>query len=90
MRAVVELTPEQLEKLGRYCEREGVSRAAAIRRAVDHLVVDEEAEASRVAAIRAAFGAWKANGETTDEYLGRVREEWGVLNEPPPGHQHPD
>ncbi|MFN0093571.1 MAG: ribbon-helix-helix protein, CopG family [Dehalococcoidia bacterium] len=86
MRTIVDLQPEQLEHLGKYCAREGVSRAEAIRRAVDKLVEEpaEDKEAARIAALRSAFGAWKDHGETTDEYLARIRPEWGFLNDPAP------
>ena len=75
MRTNIELRPEQVERLGEYCERERVSRAEAIRRAVDGLVADQR-EAARVDALKAAFGLWKDRGESTDEYLERIRKEW--------------
>ncbi|MFN0093569.1 MAG: ribbon-helix-helix protein, CopG family [Dehalococcoidia bacterium] len=77
MRTIIDLKPEQLEHLGKYCERERISRAEAIRRAVDKFVEEpaEDQEAEFQAALHAAFGMWKDRGESTDDYLARIRGE---------------
>ncbi len=77
MRTIIDLPDEQIEALRRYCERERVSRAEAVRRAVDGLV--NERVTRRVeweAAVRDSFGIWKDRGVDTDTYLAELRAEW--------------
>jgi predicted RNase H-like HicB family nuclease len=74
---VIEVAPEELDQLVRYCAREGITREEAIKRAVG-LLVGRDEEAEFQAALDAAFGMWKDHGETTDEYLARIRGEWGA------------
>lgn len=77
MRTIIDLTDEQVRRLAEVCERERISRAEAIRRAVDGLLSQSESE-QLAQKLRRAAEAWKAerNGETTDQYLGRIRAEW--------------
>ncbi|MEO8538853.1 MAG: CopG family transcriptional regulator [bacterium] len=77
MRTIIDLTEEQIEELRRYCAREGVSRAEAVRRGVD-LLVNEKAErkARLMAALEAAAGSWDGVPKDGLEYQLNVRAEW--------------
>ena len=75
MRTIIDLTDKQIAALARRCAGEGLSRAEAIRRAVDEWL-EKDRRAEREAAIRDAFGLWKDRGIDTDTYLRELREEW--------------
>ena len=66
-----DLPEDQLSSLDGICRRESISRAEAIRRAVDLLVRDRAA-----AAAHAAFGLWRGKGRDGLAYQDRVRREW--------------
>lgn len=71
MRTIIDLPDQQLAALGAFCERERISRAEAIRRAVEAWL------ASRQPAERAsAFGAWERE-EDSRKYVDDLRSEWG-------------
>ena len=77
MRTIIDLTDEQLEGLKAFCKRKNVSRAEAVRQAVDRLVEEERIrEAQRDEARAAVFGMWKDRGVDTDAYLAEIRSEW--------------
>lgn len=77
MRTIIELTDEQLEGLRKLCEREGISRAEAVRRGVELLLQEREARMEeRRAALAAAFGIWKDYGIDGVEYQRQIRAEW--------------
>jgi hypothetical protein len=70
MRTIVDLPEGQVLALGEYCKREGISRAEAVRRAVEVLL------ASRLPMEReAAFGAWGDRGDSR-VFVDRLRGEW--------------
>jgi hypothetical protein len=73
MRTIIDLPADQLDALDGICRRESISRAEAIRRAVDLLVRDRAAGGART-----AFGLWRGTG-TLDglTYQQRLRQEWG-------------
>jgi hypothetical protein len=72
MRTIIDLPTDQLSALDGICRAESISRAEAIRRAVDLLVRDRAAGASR-----AAFGLWREKRPVDGlEYQQRVRAEW--------------
>ncbi len=74
MRTIIELPEHHLDALDGICRRESISRAEAIRRAVDLLVRDRAARASR-----AAFGLWRESRAVDGvEYQERLRREWGA------------
>ena len=71
MRTIVDLPDEQLAALAEVCEREGISRAEAVRRAV--------AQFTRTAIpvrAAAAFGLWKRRRTPGRAYERRLRSEW--------------
>jgi hypothetical protein len=70
MRTIVDLPAEQLEMLGRICQEDKISRAEAIRRAVDAYAKQ------RGSPTHAAFGLWSKRKEDGLEYEDRMRAEW--------------
>ena len=75
MRTIIELPDAQVKALARFCRREGVSRAEAIRRAVDKLVAgDEMAEAQQD--LQAGFGLWRGRRTDGRRYVETLRAEW--------------
>ncbi|MCC7365829.1 MAG: ribbon-helix-helix protein, CopG family [Dehalococcoidia bacterium] len=75
MRTIIDLSDEQLASLRELCEAEGISRAEAVRIAVDMLIARRE-EAEWQAAKRAAFGIWKDRDFDALDYERELREEW--------------
>jgi hypothetical protein len=73
MRTIIDLPADQLDALDGICRRESISRAEAIRRAVDLLVRDRAAGGAH-----AAFGLWRGTGAVDGlKYQERLRREWG-------------
>ena len=72
MRTIVELPDEQITGLKTYCDREGVSRAEAVRRAVEGLLMKTTQE-ERERLLAETFGSWKQYGVDTDAYLAEIR-----------------
>ncbi len=75
MRAIIDLEEEQLNQLDAWAQRERISRAEAVRRAVRQLL-----EQQKVPAL-AGFGLWREAGEPTAERDGlaierSLRDEW--------------
>ena len=71
MRTIIELAAPQVEALDALCRREGISRAEAIRRAVDAHVRRE-----RERGPDPAFGLWAGRREDGVTYERRLRREW--------------
>lgn len=77
MRTIIDLTDEQVAKLREVCEREGISRAEAIRRGVDLLLKEKEDRKARLlAALEAAAGSWQGEPKDGLEYQLKIRAEW--------------
>lgn len=75
MRTIIDLTDEQLARLEEVAEREGISRAEAIRRAVDTAYAD--VDATRYDEARqAVFGLWKGRKIDALRYVDGLRDEW--------------
>jgi len=70
MRTIIDLPEAQIAALGEFCERERISRAEAIRRAVDAML------AARLPAERSvAFGGWAPRGDSR-ALVDELRQEW--------------
>ena len=69
MRTIVDLPEEQVRKLALLCRKEKISRAEAVRRAVEQLLRNTS---SRV--LQAYFGASKTRGDVA-RHLGKLRKE---------------
>jgi metal-responsive CopG/Arc/MetJ family transcriptional regulator len=70
MRALVDILDRQLEDLSVICDQLKVSRAEAIRQAIDGYIAQHKADSSQ------AFGLWKNNAVDGLTYQQKVREEW--------------
>ena len=73
MRTIVELTEEQLGALARLCAEQNISRAEAVRRAVDRLTDDRTAAPKEI-----GFGLWKHKRLDSRKHVERLRAEWGA------------
>jgi metal-responsive CopG/Arc/MetJ family transcriptional regulator len=77
MRTIIELTDEQLAALKRLCDREKISRAEAVRRAVDKLLTEQnDTKGRRETILNAAFGSWKEDRRDAREIVDEMRAEW--------------
>jgi len=70
MRTIVDLPAEQVRKLALLCRKEKISRAEAVRRAVEQLLRSNSGHD-----LRAYFGASKTRGSVS-RHLTRLRREW--------------
>ena len=71
MRTIVDLPDPQLEALARFCQEQGISRAEAVRRAVDQLIRSTATPPADV-----GFGNWKGKRLESREYVEKLRGEW--------------
>jgi metal-responsive CopG/Arc/MetJ family transcriptional regulator len=74
MRTLVDIPDDQLAELTKLAEREKVSRASLVRRAVSELLAAKRATGED--AIAAAFGLWADMEEDGLAYQERLRSEW--------------
>jgi metal-responsive CopG/Arc/MetJ family transcriptional regulator len=70
MRTIVDLPQEQIRKLALLCRREKISRAEAVRRAVDRFL-----RGSSAGDLGAFFGASKTH-ENISRHISNLRGEW--------------
>jgi Ribbon-helix-helix protein, copG family len=70
MRTIIDLPQEQIRKLTLFCRREKISRAEAVRRAVDRFLAG-----SPVSDLRSFFGASRTRGNIS-RHVARLRREW--------------
>jgi hypothetical protein len=83
MRTIIDLPEEQVQALAELCARENISRAEAIRRAVEEFLrAERQDEVEFRRALQATFGIWKNRGIDTDAYLSELRKEWDREWEP--------
>ena len=75
MRTLVNLTDQQMKALDDYCREERVSRAEAVRRAVDRFLPARTRE-PRNLERHPAFGSWADRKIDALEYQMRMRGEW--------------
>jgi hypothetical protein len=73
MRTIIELPSDQLSALDALCERDGISRAEAVRRAVaEHIARERSARPDE------AFGLWRRRSVDGLTYQQRLRREWNA------------
>jgi hypothetical protein len=72
MRTIVDIPSEDLERLAKVCDREGVSRAEAVRRAVKGYVQS----ALAAPADADVFGLWKDRRIRSVDWQRKRRAEW--------------
>ena len=71
MRTIVDLSEEQVTALAKVCREKNISRAEAVRRAVDGYLGNEKAPSSDV-----GFGLWRAKAVDSRDLVDRLRSEW--------------
>ena len=71
MRTIVDIPDEQLGALARLCEKQEISRAEAVRRAVDQLIKESKSEQKDV-----GFGTWKHKKIESRRFVEKLRNEW--------------
>lgn len=70
MRTIIDLTDHQVSALAELCERENISRAEAVRRALDAMLAQRRAQGRE-----SAFGGWAPRGDSRALVDG-LRGEW--------------
>lgn len=73
MRTIIDLLPEQVDFLSRLCEREEISRAEAIRRAIDHYSTTQKPTIQD----EDVLGLWQRRVKDGLSYQRAKRDEWG-------------
>ena len=73
MRTIIDLPEDQLDRLASVCQREGISRAEAVRRAVAVYLARQPTDAD----LEGAFGMWAHRLGGSRAYVDRARSEWG-------------
>jgi len=81
MRTIVDLPQEQVRKLTLFCRREKISRAEAVRRAVDRFLAG-----SSVGDLRVFFGASRTRGNISC-HVAKLRREWKKHSKPRPARE---
>jgi len=71
VRTIIDLPEDQIRALSDLCHKEHISRAEAIRRAVQKLLNEHSKEETD-----SAFGIWKNRKEDSRNYVERIRAEW--------------
>ena len=71
MRTIVDLPDEQLGALARLCAEQKISRAEAVRRAVDQLIKESQAGRKDL-----GFGIWKHKRIESRKFVDKLRAEW--------------
>ena len=71
MRTIVDLHLKQLKALEMLCEKEKISRAEAIRRAVGRFLPE-----GSISNLETAFGMWKHKRIDSRKYVEHLRSEW--------------
>jgi metal-responsive CopG/Arc/MetJ family transcriptional regulator len=71
MRTIVDLPDAQLSALTRLCAEQKISRAEAVRRAVDQLLKEATPKDRDV-----GFGIWRHRRLNSRRYVAKIRSEW--------------
>ena len=75
MRTIVDLTAEQMESLRTVCEEDGISRAEAVRRAIDTQTAAREKD-RKTALLAEGFGSWGPSDVDSRVLIDELRAEW--------------
>ena len=73
MRTIVDLPKNFIDALSEICETEKISRAEAVRRAVESYISLQKASKCNA---EKAFGLWKGKIMDSLDYEDRIRSEW--------------
>jgi len=75
MRTIIDLRADQVAELEQLCQHENISRAEAIRRAVDTMIQAREI-AQRKSWREEGFGSWGPPDFDAREFIDELRSEW--------------
>ena len=70
MKTLINIPDRQINSLSELCDKFSISRAEAIRRAIDLFVTSNKQSQVDV------FGAWKKTGDDGLSYQKQLRDEW--------------
>lgn len=73
MRTIVDLPKNFIDALSEICGTEKISRAEAVRRAVESFIVSHKASKGDA---EKAFGLWKEKTQDSLDYEDTIRSEW--------------
>ena len=69
----MEIPDGKLDEISRYCKIRGISRAKAIRDAIEMMLTEKS-----VLEREKGFGLWRGNKLESGKYLDEIRGEWGA------------
>ena len=70
MKTLVDIPEKQIHSLAELCDKYNISRAEAIRRAIDLFIKNNKTRPVD------AFGAWKNKSDDGLSYQEKLRDEW--------------
>jgi metal-responsive CopG/Arc/MetJ family transcriptional regulator len=73
MRTIVEIPDGKLDEISRYCKIRGISRAKAIRDAIEMMLTERS-----VLEREKGFGLWSGKKLEAGKFLDGIRGEWGA------------
>jgi metal-responsive CopG/Arc/MetJ family transcriptional regulator len=73
MRTFVEIPDGKLDEISRYCKVRGISRAKAIRDAIEIMLAEKS-----VLEREKGFGLWRGKKFESGKFLDGIRGEWGA------------
>ena len=71
MRTIVDIPEAQIDALAHLCEQQKISRAEAVRRAVDRLLKESSSDRKKI-----GFGVWKHKRIDSRKFVDKLRAEW--------------
>ena len=71
VRTIVDIPEEQIDALAHLCEQQKISRAEAVRRAVDRLLKESSSGRKDI-----GFGIWKHKRVASRQFVDKLRSEW--------------
>lgn len=69
----MEIPDGKLDEISRYCKVRGISRAKAIRDAIEMMLTEKS-----VLEREKGFGLWRGKKLEAGKYLDEIRGEWGA------------
>jgi len=73
MRTIVEIPDGKVDEISRYCKIRGISRAKAIRDAIEMMLIEKS-----VLEREKGFGLWSGKKLEAGKFLDGIRGEWGA------------
>lgn len=77
MRTIVDIPDEQLDALAIFCRKQKISRAEAVRQAVNRLLKESASPPKDL-----GFGVWKHKRISSRKFVDKLRSEWSEKSEP--------